>query len=184
MRIRSWCAGLLAVPLLLAGCAAASSDTGAAAAPSSPAPSGTSGDAPSPTAAMICGDEVVGDVTAALSLSSRPATQATWTDHVYTCRYSLPTGPLVLAVKESPDRASAADYFGGQQQQLGETTAISGLGERAYQTATGTVVVLKDALTLVVDATALPEVVGDNGQRREALADQVASIVMGCWTGG
>ena len=179
MRTRSWRAGLLAVPLLLAGCAGAD----AATAPPSPAATASTSTEPSATAAMICGDDVVGDVSRALALTAPPATDSTWADQLFTCAYSLPMGPLELAVKESPDRAAAAEYFADRQADLGDTAPALGLGERAFSTPTGTVVVVKDAMTLTVDATGLPEVFGDNGQRRGAFAYEVASIVLGCWTG-
>jgi hypothetical protein len=92
-------------------------------------------------------------------------------------------GPLELAVKESPDPVAATEYFEDQRAELGDTAPAPGLGERAFATPSGTVVVIKDAMTLTVDATGLPEVFGDNGQRRGAFAYEVASIVLGCWTG-
>ena len=169
-------AGLLVVPLLLAGCA------GADAATPPGASAGTADTQPSATAAMVCGDDVVGDVSRALALPEPPATTATWADPLFTCDYDLPMGPLVLSVQDSPDEDAAGEYFDGRQGDLGGTPA-AGLGERAFSTPTGTVVVVKDAMTLTVDATGLPEVFGDNGQRRSAFAYEVASIVLGCWTG-
>ncbi|MGZ4558702.1 MAG: hypothetical protein ACXVXF_08540 [Mycobacteriaceae bacterium] len=59
----------------------------------------------------------------------------------------------------------------------------SGLGEQAYGTPRGTVVVLKDSQTLVVDATAMPSVFGSDQQKRTDLAYEIASDVLGCWTG-
>jgi hypothetical protein len=177
-------AGLLAVPLLLAGCAGADATPRAeAAAPSSAQPSADVQAPPSQTAAMVCGDDVVGDVSRALSLTAPPATSSTWADQLFTCTYSLPMGPLVLSVKESPDPATAVAYYEARRAELGETAPAAGLGERAYATPTGTVVVIKDAMTLTVDATGLPEVFGDNSQQRSAFAYEAASIVLGCWTG-
>jgi hypothetical protein len=176
MSTRRWRTGLLAVPLLLAGCAGADAATQAAAAPTSSQP-------PSANAAMVCGADVAGDVARVLSLPAAPPTTSTWVDQLFTCDYSLPMGPLVLSVKESPDPAAAAGYFDGQRGRLGETAPAPGLGERAYATPTGTVVVIKDAMTLTVDATVLPEVFGNNGQRRNDFAYEVASVVLGCWTG-
>jgi hypothetical protein len=187
MSTRRWRTGLLAVPLLLAGCAGADAATQAAAAPSSSqlpsSQSPASSQPPSETAAMVCGADVTGDVARVLSLPAPPPTTSTWVDQLFTCDYSLPMGPLTLSVKESPDPAAAATYFDGQRGRLGETAPAPGLGERAYATPTGTVVVIKDAMTLTVDATGLPEVFGDNGQRRNDFAYEVASVVLGCWTG-
>jgi hypothetical protein len=174
MRASPWRAGLLAVPLLLAGCAGA--DAG-------DQPAATTPGQPSETAAMVCGDDVVGDVSRALALPAPPATTATWADPLFTCDYDLPMGPLVLSVQDSSTPAAALEYFDDQQAELGGASPAAGLGERAVATPTGTVVVVKDAMTLTVDATGLPEVFGDNDQRRSAFAYEVASIVLGCWTG-
>jgi len=183
MSTRPWRAGLLAVPLLLAGCAGADATEPAAVTSSAqPAPA-DGGAAPSETAAMVCGDDVVGDVSRALALATPPATTSTWADQLFTCDYALPMGPLVLSVKESPTTSAAAEFFDGRSQQLGGAAPALGLGERAVATPDGTVVVIKDAMTLTVDATGLPEVFGDNGQRRKDFAYEVASIVLGCWTG-
>ena len=173
MRASPWRAGLLAVPLLLAGCAGADAAT----------QHSTAERQPSPTAAMVCGDDVVGDVGRALALPEPPATTATWADPRFTCDYTLPAGRLVLSVQESSSPAAAAAFFDGRRGELGATAPAAGLGERAFTTPTGTVVVVKDAMTLIVDATGLPEVFGANGQRRSAFAYEVASIVLGCWTG-
>jgi hypothetical protein len=183
MQASSWRAGLLAVPLVLAGCAGAA--TQPTAAPSSTSSTGASvADAqPSRTAAMVCGDDVVGDVSRALSLPGPPRTTASWADPLFTCDYDLPMGPLVLSVQESADPAAALADWEARRAGLGDSAPAPGLGERAYATPAGTVVVVKDAMTLTVDATGLPEVFGVNGQRRSAFAYEVASIVLGCWTG-
>jgi len=60
---------------------------------------------------------------------------------------------------------------------------LAGLGERAWGTPAGNAEVLKDNQILVVDTTALPAVFGANGQERTALAYEVASDVLDCWTG-
>jgi hypothetical protein len=178
MKVLSGRAGLLVVPLLLAGCGAAEAATDT----SSTTTAAADGQ-PSATAAMVCGADVVGDVSRALALPEPPSTTATWADPLFTCDYALPMGPLVLSVEDSPSPAAAAEYFASRQGELGETAPAAGLGERAFATPTGTVVVIKDAMTLTVDATGLPEEFGDNGQRRSAFAYEVASIVLGCWTG-
>ena len=181
MRTRPWRAGLLAVPLLLAGCAGADAATQPAGTPAPPV--AASDTAPTDTAAMICGPDITGDVGRELSLPAPPPTTSTWADQLFTCDYQLPMGRLVLSVEQSPSGPDAARFFDGKRAQLGDTAPAAGLGERAFATPTGTVVVIKDAMTLTVDATALPPVFGDNGQRRNDFAYEVASVVLGCWTG-
>jgi len=141
---------------------------------------------PSASSRMICGPEIQGDVVTMLALHPAPSTTTTWAGHLYTCTYHLPAGPLVLSVKESPDVASATVYFNALRQRLAPTHPLTGLlslGETAYDTPGGTVVVLKDDKTLQIDATELPRVAGQHQQSRTDLAYEVASDIIGCWTG-
>jgi hypothetical protein len=144
---------------------------------------GPSTSPPPALAVMVCGDEVRGDLMEVLSLSSTPATAATWVDHLYTCTYQLPVGPLVLSVKESADAGAAQAYYTAARSRLKSTVDTDGLGRYAYRTPTGTVGLVKDQFTLTVDATGLPARFGSQGQKRTDLAYEVASVVLGCWTG-
>ena len=179
----------LAVVVLLTGCATAPAQrSNAAVGPVQPSktvaasPSDTS-DPPSAAAQMICGDDIRAQVRQVLKLPVLPSTEHSWADRLYTCTYRLPMGPMVLSVKQSAGKAAAAGYFTGLRPALGSTEVLQGLGERAYGTGTGVVVVIKDDLTLTVDTTGLPVVFGPDGQRRADLAYEVASDVLGCWTG-
>ena len=133
---------------------------------------------------MICSADIKGKVTQVLTLPAAPATHTTFIDHRYTCAYDLPMGPLVLSVHDSPNKSAARAYFTKLRPTLGATDALIGLGEDAYGTTTGTVVVLKDSQTLTVDATGLPPVFGSQKQKRTDLAYEIASDVLGCWTEG
>ena len=170
MTIRRSLLGLLTVPLLLGGCAAAeaTAQTGA-------------DDGPPDRASMVCGPEISGDLTEILQLKGAPHSVSDWADDVYTCTYHLPMGPLVLSVNVSDTDGQADAYFDGQRAESPTAEEFVGLGERAYRTAGGDVTVVKDDMTLTVDATALPETFGANGQKRTALAFEVASQVLGCW---
>jgi hypothetical protein len=199
---------VIAPVVLLAGCASAgrhaspsaTSVTSAAAtaqsmvmAPGAPTGgSATSTDAPghrqaaatpSATALMVCSDDIKTQVTQVLKLASTPATRSTFGHGLYTCTYTLPYGPLLLSVQQSTTNATAATYFTTLRPTLGTTDTLPGLGEKAYGTPTGTVVVIKDNMTLTVNATHLPAVFGTNGQKRTDLAYEIASDVLGCWTG-
>jgi hypothetical protein len=132
---------------------------------------------------MVCGSDITTKVKQVLDLPAAPATDSTWAHSVFTCSYHLPAGLMTLSVHVLPDRAQAgADLDAGQARATG-AQPLAGLGERAWGTPAGTAVVLKDAQVLTVDATALPEVLGSNGQKRSDLAYEIASDVMGCWTG-
>ncbi|MFC1415828.1 hypothetical protein [Streptacidiphilus cavernicola] len=140
---------------------------------------------PSATAVMVCGTEIQQDVTKILALGSKPATTSSWADHLYTCTYHLPTGPLVLSVKESPDTATATAYFDALRKQLGVTTPLTpaqSLGNPGYESAGGTTVVLKDGKTLRVDATGMPAASGPNQLSRSDLSYEIATDILGCWS--
>ncbi len=181
--------GLIAIPLLLAGCASTAAaprttpSTSVTTGPAAASATATKAAAPSPLALMICGPDIRGKVAQALALTSPVSVRSAYANHRYTCTYQLPMGPLVLSVQESPNRTTAGAYFVALRRQLSPTEPLIGLGERAYGTATGHAVVVKDSLTLHVDATGLPTVFGAQRQKRTDLAYEIASDVLGCWTG-
>jgi len=175
---------LLAVPLLLAGCGATPAGSPAAGSPSASMAAMTRADgAPPDTATMVCGEDISAKVVQVLQLSAPPQTRSTWARAVYTCTYTLPMGPMVLSVQVAPSHAAAVAAFEADRTRLAPTETLDGLGERAVGSSTGIAVVLKDAEVLTVDTTALPEQFGANGQRRTDLANEIASDVLGCWTG-
>jgi hypothetical protein len=136
---------------------------------------------PSKAAKMVCTGDVRDEVKTVLKLSSPAPISTSWQDQLYTCTYALPMGKMVLSVKESAGKPAAVAYFQALRTRLGSTQPAPGLGEQAYATKTGTVVVLKDNTTLRVDTTGLPAVFGPQQQRRTDLAYEIASVVLGCW---
>jgi len=139
---------------------------------------------PSLSAQMPCQAEIRDDVTAVLALHNPPPPTSTWADNVFTCTYPLAGGSLVISVQQSPDDTAAGQYFQAQRQQQGLSHQLFGLGTAAFSTPTGSVLVLKDNMTLDVDTTALPTPVGtDLVAARIAVASELATDVMGCWTG-
>ena len=195
MKTRQLAIGLLAAPLLLAGCAAGNHSGRAA--ENLPQKTGQTmagmtmatmsavpaAQAPSEAAKMVCSQDIRDQVGKVLGLSTPAPVRASWQDQLYSCTYALPMGTMVLSVKQSAGKAAAGDYFAGLRRQLGRTAPLLGLGEQAYATTTGTAVVLKDNFTLRVDTTGLPAVFGPQRQRRTDLAYEIASDVLGCWTG-
>jgi hypothetical protein len=185
-------ASFLALVVLLAGCgatppatgspgpSAGRSDVGADAASGSNA--GPPTDEPPASAAMICDADIKSKVREALSLAGPPSTEWGWSNGVYTCDYQLPMGRMGLQVTVLAGASQARTTFDADQARTPGALPLAGLGERAYGTEDGTVLVLKDNQILVVDTTRLPQEFGANGQRRTDLAYEVASDVMGCWT--
>jgi hypothetical protein len=185
MTIRRSAVALLAVPLLLAGCAGAQADTAVPHSASHDGPAAGAagaGESPPDKAVMVCGGQVADSLTQILELDAPPHTVTEWADPVYTCTYHLPMGPLVLTVNVSGTDAAAGTFFDARAARTPGAEPVVGLGERAFGTDDGSVTVVKDDMTLTVDATSLPEVFGDDAQRRTAFAFEVASQVMGCWT--
>jgi hypothetical protein len=183
MTVRLSIAAVVAAPLLLAGCAAADAGT-TASGPTASAPAVTSaGTTPPENATMVCGDEIRGKVQQVLKLPALPTVHSTWIKQVYTCTYDLPVGPMVLTVQVAPTKAAADASFETRQQTTSGATTLDGLGEHAYATPRGTATVIRDAMTLTVDTTALPAVFGPDQQKRTDLANEIASDVLGCWTG-
>jgi hypothetical protein len=132
---------------------------------------------------MVCGEEIKAKVRQVLSLPAEPSTHSTWASSVYRCSYALPMGPMTLTVQILPDKPRAGATFDADLAATPAAQPLAGLGERAWATPTGTAVVLKDNQILTVDTTGLPEVFGANDQKRTDLANEVASDVLGCWTG-
>jgi hypothetical protein len=60
---------------------------------------------------------------------------------------------------------------------------VIGLGADGYAPADGIVLLRKDNDVLVVDASGLPPVFGSNEQHRADLAFELATDILGCWTG-
>lgn len=131
---------------------------------------------------MVCGDDIRGKIRQVLALAAAPATTDSFADGRYSCTYNLPMGPLVLAVQQSSSPSAAGQYFAGQRVAL-HGDNLPGLGQDAFGTETGIVVVIKDSETLTVDASKLPPIFGNQQQHRTDLAYEIASDVLGCWTG-
>jgi hypothetical protein len=190
-------ASFLALLILLAGCGATPpatgspgpspgrSNVGAVAASGSNAgpPTGELAGKPPASAAMICDADIKSKVREALSLAGPPSTEWRWSNGVYTCDYHLPMGRMSLQVTVLAGARQARTLFNADRARTLGALPLAGLGERAFGTKDGTVLVLKDNQILVVDTTRLPQEFGANGQRRTDLAYEVASDVMGCWTG-
>jgi hypothetical protein len=186
-------ASLLALLILLAGCGATPPATGSpgpspgrsdvSAVPASGSNAGPPTGNPPASAAMICDADIKSKIREVLGLAGPPSTEWRWSNGVYTCDYDLPMGRMSLQVTVLAGVQQAGTMFDADRARTPGALPLRGLGERAFGTKDGTVLVLKDNQILVVDATRLPEEFGANGQRRTDLAYEVASDVMGCWTG-
>jgi len=152
---------LLAVTLLVAGCSART-------------------EVPSQAARMVCEQEVQNDIAIRIGVTVKRPVVPLWSDDVYSCRYSYPSGSFVLSVKEFPDVAATTTYLDSVRDQH---TVVSGLGDAAFTVPGGSVFVRKDTKVLHVDVGALPDPFGRPPVSRAEVARGVATVIMGCWSG-
>jgi predicted small secreted protein len=138
---------------------------------------------PSVSAKMVCANEAQRELASTLGVSTDAPITPTWVDHLYSCRYVYTNGAIALSVKEVSNRAQTTAYFDMLGQQLGRTGALNGLGQGAFTTTNGDVVVRKDYKVLLVDISGLPAQFGVPPTSSADIAVTVADVIMGCWSG-
>ena len=174
------CARVLMSAVLLALLAAACSN-GATAISTTEAPL-PAGPIPSKIATMICRFKAIQEIDSAVGVSAA-VSMPTWVDHLYSCRYGYPTGSMVLSVKELSSWGQTKAYFDQLARQMGHARTIRNLGQGAFQTANGSMVVRKDWKVLVVDSAGLPAQFGQPATSSGDVAVTVADVILGCWDG-
>jgi hypothetical protein len=164
------------VAIVSAGCSSSPSATPTT---ERPLPAGPH---PSEIAKMVCKDEAHSEIAEALG-ETATVSEPTWQDHLYSCRYGYPAGSFVLAVKELSSWAQTYAYFRMLGTELGTTRDLQGLGQAAFQTTDGSVVVRKDWKVLWVDSSGLPAQFGVPPTSSGDVAVTVADLILGCWAG-
>ena len=184
--------GFLGVALVLTACgstpaaqprAAAATATTTAASADAVAAAQYAANTPPSAAQMVCSEEIRGEVADALNLPSVPAPVSTWADHVFACEYAPPMGRLVLSVTVTDSSTAASSLLETLHGGLPGAAAEAGLGEQAFGSPAGTVVSRKDNLVLTVDASGLPDQVGNSHESRLDVARVITAGVFTCWTG-
>jgi hypothetical protein len=170
---------LLTLLLTVACGSEGSGGTGGTAAHATPA----AGPDPSVSARMVCEDEAEEDITTLIGVAPVRIDTPTWVDHLYSCRYVYANGSFVLSVKELGDEPAAAAYYDGLGASLGHAKDLQGLGQGAFATTNGSVVVRKDTKVLLVDISPLPPELGRPPATPPDAARLVATAILGCWTG-
>jgi hypothetical protein len=132
---------------------------------------------------MICQPEAVEEIAAALGVPTSAPPTASWSDHVYSCRYVYPSGVMVLSIKELPDEAATTAYYRAAQDSVGSHTPVQVLGQDGFAGPDGSLYVRKDFKVLRVDVSALPDRIGQRPYTRADAAFTVAAVIMSCWTG-
>ena len=137
---------------------------------------------PSAIAKEVCQSEARHDIAEVLGEVATVSTP-TWHDHRYSCRYGYATGSMDLSVKELSSWTQTKDYFRSLATELGDTRTLPGLGQAAFQTTDGSVVVRKDWKVLLVDTSALPPQFGVPATSSGDVAVTVSDVILGCWAG-
>ena len=104
----------------------------------------------------------------------------TWSDHIYSCRYTYNKAVMVLSVKELSNKTETDAYFTSLKHRFGQ---VQDLGESAFTTKNRSLVVRKDYKVLLVDISGLPGRFGDPPSSRGKIAIKVGATIMNCWTG-
>jgi len=167
------------VAVVAAACGTSSDQPSKAVVNRAPLPAGP---APSTISKMVCSMEAEKELASTLGVSAvigRP----TWIDHLYSCHYTYPNGSFTLSVKELSDWSETYSYFDKLREVLGKTTAITALGQGAYATRNGSIVVRKDWKVLLVDVSGLPSQFGKPATSSADVAYTIADVIMGCWSG-
>ncbi len=167
------------IVLLTAGCTSASNASSAPSTTEAPRPAGPH---PSQIAKMVCEKEAHDDIDSALGETATVSTP-TWVDHLYSCRYGYPAGSMELSIKELSSWKQTTDYFDGLGTRLGKLHVLQGLGQGAFQTTDGSVVVRKDWKVLLVDISGLPAQFGVPPTSSADVAVTVGDVILGCWAG-
>jgi hypothetical protein len=167
------------VMLTGAGCSGASSGPTTSPTTRVPLPAGPT---PSEIAIMVCAKEANKEIALALGETASISTPS-WSDHRYSCRYSYPKGSFMLSVQELSSEAETTAYFDSLAARLGKTRDLQALGQGAFQTTNGSVVVRKDWKVLLVDDSGLPMQFGVPPTSSGSVAVTVGAVILGCWAG-
>jgi len=140
--------------------------------------------APSASAKMICAPETQTELATVLGVHTTQPVVPTWTDHLYSCRYTYHNAFIVLSVKELSSKSETDGYFTSLAHRLGQSQRPQPLGRGAFFTTTNlSVVVRKDYKVLLVNISGLPAQFGAPPYSRGDIAIKVAATIMDCWTG-
>jgi hypothetical protein len=170
-------AATVLLALAAAGCSGSTASTTSTT--RAPLPAGRN---PSSISKEVCQKEARHDISEVLGETATVSTP-TWHDHLYSCRYVYPTGSMQLSVKELSSWAQTKAYFRSLGVQMGQTRTLKGLGQAAFQTTNGSMVVRKDWKVLLVDTAALPAQFGVPPTSSADVAVTVSDVILGCWAG-
>jgi len=131
---------------------------------------------------MVCQEKAQHDMALVLgekALVSKPV----WQNHRYSCLYQYPGGTFQLSVKELSSWPQTTKYYDTLANADGKTRTVGNLGQGAYQTPNGSVIVRKDWKVLFVDVSTLPKQFAVPPTNRADVAVTIADVILGCWAG-
>jgi hypothetical protein len=137
---------------------------------------------PSKIAKMPCQAEAQREIADALGVKGE-VTDKTWIDHRYSCTYVYRTGTFTLSIQELSSWGETYAYFHKLGRQMGDIGKLPNLGQGAFQTTDGSVVVRKDWKVLLVNTAELPPSFGVPATPSKYIAVTVADVILGCWAG-
>ena len=170
---------VLAPLILLVSVCTVAVPPAAATAPRRPLPAGRN---PSLIALMVCRPKAQREINEVLGVRATVGNR-TWVDHKYSCRYGYPDGSFELSVKELSSWSQTLTYFHALGAQLGDAQTLGNLGQGAFRTSGGDVVVRKDWKVLLVDVSGLPSQFGVPPTSSTDVGFTVADLILGCWDG-
>ena len=132
--------------------------------PSTTRPPLPAGSTPSEIAKQVCQEEAQAELASALGERAHVSVP-TWEDHRYACTYTYPTGSFGLSVKELSSWSETYAYYDALAGTLGKARDLENLGQGAFQTTDGSVVVRKDWKVLLVDNSGSPPTVRGPGDQ-------------------
>jgi hypothetical protein len=137
---------------------------------------------PSISAKMVCQTEAENDIADAIEVKTTSVSKPTWVDHVYSCTYNYAHGSITLSVKEVSSAAETTAYFNSLAKKYGKKQNINGLAQGAFIALNDDVVVRKDYKILLVDVHGISANF-EPAMPRVEVAENIASVIMSCWTG-
>jgi hypothetical protein len=176
---------VVAVALALVPACSSSSDTsvrrtGGTVGAVPPRPAGKN---PSDSAKMICARDAQDALGVNLGITPVQVTTPTWSGHLYSCQYVYSTGAVTLSVQELDNAKETTTYFDGFGTRLGRRPGRLAVGQGAYVTTDGSIVVRKDWKVLYVDVSHLPAEFGQPPQSAADAALSIAATILSCWSG-
>ena len=135
---------------------------------------------------MVCSHEAQKEMADALG-ETATVSRPTWVGHTYSCTYdypgATPTGSFTVSVTELSSWPETYAHFAGLASTMGKSRDLGSLGQGAFQTTDGSVVVRKDWKVLLVDNSGLPPAFGVPPTSSASVAVTVADVILGCWAG-